>query len=35
MRADLLMCGIGSDAHGFLNNKGMVVSEALDPFGQA
>ena len=23
------MCGIGSEVHGFLNNKGTVVSEAL------
>ena len=35
MRADFLMCGIGSDACGFLFNKGAVVSEALIPFGQA
>ena len=25
------MCGIGSDARGFLQNKGAVVSEALVP----
>jgi hypothetical protein len=31
MRADLLMCGIGSDARDFLHNKGAVVSEALVP----
>ena len=35
MRADFLMCGIGSDARGFLHNKRAVVSEALVPFGQA
>jgi hypothetical protein len=35
MRADFLMCGIGSEARGFLNNKGAVVSEALVPFEQA
>jgi hypothetical protein len=29
MRADFLMCGIGSDARGFLHNKRAVVSEAL------
>jgi hypothetical protein len=29
------MCGIGSDGHGFLYDKGVVVSEALAPFGQA
>ena len=29
------MCGIGSDACGFLYNKGAVVTEALVPFGQA
>jgi hypothetical protein len=35
MRADFLMCGKGSDARGFLHDKGAVVSEALVPFGQA
>ena len=35
MRANFLMCGIGSEVHGFLNNKGTVVSEAPVPFGQA
>jgi hypothetical protein len=35
MRANFLMCGIGSDGRGFLHNKGAVVSEALVPFGQA
>ena len=34
-RADFLMCGIGSEARGFLHNKGAVVSEALVPFGPA
>jgi hypothetical protein len=29
------MCGIGSDARGFLYNEGAVVSETLVPFGQA
>jgi hypothetical protein len=29
------MCGIGSEARGFLHNKGAVVSEALVPFGPA
>jgi hypothetical protein len=33
MRADFLICGIGSDARGFLHNQGAVVSEALVPFG--
>jgi hypothetical protein len=35
MRADILVCGIGSDATGFLHTKGAVVSEALVSFGQA
>jgi hypothetical protein len=35
MRTDFLMCGIGSDARGFLYNEGAVVSETLVPFGQA
>jgi hypothetical protein len=35
MRADFLLCGMGSDARGFLHDKGAVVSEALVPFGQA
>jgi hypothetical protein len=35
MRADFVMCGIGSDARAFLHNKGAVVSKALVPFGQA
>jgi hypothetical protein len=35
MRADFFMCGIGSDARGFLHDKGAVVSEAQVPFGQA
>jgi len=35
MKADFLMRRIGSDAHGFLYNKGAAVSEALVPFGQA
>jgi hypothetical protein len=35
MRADFLVCGIGSDATGFLHNKGAVIIEALVPFGQA
>jgi hypothetical protein len=35
MRAEFPLCGIGSDARGFLCNKGAVISEALVPFGQA
>jgi hypothetical protein len=35
MKGDFLMCAIGSDVRGFLHNKGVVVSEALVPFGQA
>jgi hypothetical protein len=29
------MGGIGSDGHGFLYDKGVVVGEGLVPFGQA
>jgi hypothetical protein len=35
MKADFLMRQIGSDARGFLYNKGAAVSEVLVPFGQA
>ena len=35
MRADFLMCEIGSDTRVFLHDKRAVVSEALAPFGQA